>query len=56
MFVNKKDDTRILCINYWQLNKIIMKNKYPLPIIDEIFDQLKGSIVFSKFELRLIYH
>ena len=43
LFVNKKDGTLRLCIDYRQLNKLTIKNKYPLPRIDDLFDQLKGA-------------
>ena len=52
----KKDETIRLSINYRQLNKIIIKNKYLLPRIDDLFDQLQGASVFSKIDLRLGYH
>ena len=45
-FVKKKDGTLRLCINYRQLNKLAIKNKYPLPRIDDLFDQLKGASIF----------
>jgi hypothetical protein len=54
--VKNKDGTLILCINYQKLNKMTIKNKYLLPIIDDIFDQLRGSKIFSKIELRSGYH
>ena len=56
LFVKKKDGTLRLCVDYMQLNKMIVKNKYPLPRIDDLFDQLKGASVFSKIELRFGYH
>jgi hypothetical protein len=56
LFVKKKDGTLRLCIDYRQLNKVTVKNKYPLPRIDDLFDQLKGAKVFSKIDLRSIYH
>ena len=56
MFIKKKDGTVRLCIDYWQLNKITIKNKYPLPRIDDLFDQLQGANVFSKIDLRFGYH
>ena len=56
MFVKKKDGTFCLCIDYRQLNKVIVKNMYPLPRIDDLFDQLKGARVFSKIDLRSGYH
>ena len=56
LFVKKKDSTFRLCVDYRQLNKMTMKNKYPLPKIDDLFDQLKGASVFSKIDLRSGYH
>ena len=56
LFVKKKDGTLWLCIDYRQLNKLIVKNKYPLPIINDLFDQLKGASIFSKIDLRYGYH
>ena len=51
LFVKKKDDTLRMCIDYRQINKVIVKNKYPLPRIEDLFDQLKGAGVFSKIDL-----
>jgi len=56
LFVRKKDGTHRLCIDYRQLNKITMKNKYPLPRIDDLFDQLKGVRVFSKIDMISGYY
>ena len=56
LFVKKKDGTFRLCIDYRELNKVTVKNKYPLPWIDDLFDQLQGSRVFSKIDLRSGYH
>ena len=56
LFVKKKDGTLRLCIDYRQLNKMTIKNRYPLPHIDDLFDQVRGSTVFSKIDLRSGYH
>jgi hypothetical protein len=56
LFVKKKDGTLRLCIDFRQLNKVIVKNKYPLPRIDDLFDQLKGAKIFSNIDLRYGYH
>ncbi|CAL2256384.1 unnamed protein product [Prunus armeniaca] len=56
LFVKKKDGTMRLCIDYRQLNKVTVRNKYPLPRIDDLFDQLKGAKVFPKIDLRSGYH
>ena len=56
LFVKKKDGSLRLCIDYRQLNKVTIKNKYPLPIIDDLFNQLQGARCFSKIDLRLGYH
>ena len=56
LFVRKKDITMRLCIDYRMLNKVTIKNRYPLPRIDNLFDQMKGAIVFSKIDLRSGYH
>ena len=55
-FEKEKDGTLQLCIDYRQLNKFIVKNKYPLPRIDDLFDQMRGVKVFSKIDLRSSYH
>ncbi|KAG8490535.1 hypothetical protein CXB51_013654 [Gossypium anomalum] len=52
LFVKKKDGTMRMCIDYRQLNKVTIKNKYPLPRIDDLFNQLKRATVFSKIDLR----
>jgi hypothetical protein len=56
IFVKKKDHTLRLCVDYRPLNEVTIKNKYPLPRIDLLFDQLAGAKVFSKIDLRSGYH
>ncbi|GJS33920.1 putative reverse transcriptase domain-containing protein [Tanacetum coccineum] len=56
LFVKKKDGSFWMCIDYWELNKLTVKNCYPLPRIDDLFDQLQGSTVYSKIDLRSGYH
>jgi hypothetical protein len=56
IFVPKKDGTQRLCVDYHALNEVIIKNKYPLPRIDDLFDQLYGAFVFSKVDLQSGYH
>ena len=56
LFVKKKDVSMRLCINYRELNKRTIKNKYPLPRIEGLFDQLREATVFSKIDLRSSYH
>ncbi|KAL4378035.1 hypothetical protein GQ457_02G032070 [Hibiscus cannabinus] len=56
LFLKKKDGTLRLCIDYQKLNKLTVKNKYPLPRIDDLFDQFRGASVFSKIDLRSGYY
>ncbi|KAL4020671.1 hypothetical protein IC575_019452 [Cucumis melo] len=56
LFVKKNDGSMRLCIDYRELNKVTVKNRYPLPRIDDLFDQLQGATVFSKIDLRSGYH
>jgi hypothetical protein len=56
LFVEKKDGTRRMCIDYQALNEVTIKNKYPLPRIEDLFDQLRGASVFSKIDLGSGYH
>ena len=56
LFVGQKDGSIRLCIDYRELNKLTIKNKYPLLRIEDLFDQLQGLLVFSKINLRLGYH
>ena len=56
LFAKKKDKTLRLCIDYRQLNRVTIKNRYPLPRIDDLFDQLRGARVYSKIDLRTGYH
>ena len=56
LFSKKKDKTLRLCIDYRQLNRVMIKNRYPLPRIDDLFDQLRGARVYSKIDLRTGYH
>jgi hypothetical protein len=56
LFVEKKDGTRRMCVDYRALKKVTIKNKYPLPRIEDLFDQLRGDSVFSNIDLRSGYH
>ncbi|GJX23076.1 putative reverse transcriptase domain-containing protein [Tanacetum coccineum] len=56
LFVKKKDGSFQMCIDYQELSKLTVKNRYPLPRIDDLFDQLQGSSVYSKIDLRSGYH
>jgi hypothetical protein len=51
IFVKKKDGSLRLCVDYRDLNRAIMKNRYLMPRIDDLFDQMKGAVVFSKIDL-----
>nr|GFD26754.1 putative reverse transcriptase domain-containing protein [Tanacetum cinerariifolium] len=54
--LSKKDGSFRMCINYLELSKLTIKNRYPLPRIDDLFDQLQGSLYLSKIDLRSGYH
>src|SRR6187455_1030284 len=56
LFVQKKDGSQRMCVDYRSLNDVTMKNKYLLPRIEDLFDQMRGEMVFSKIDLRLGYH
>ena len=56
LFFKNKDGSLSMCINYRQLNKVTIKNKYHLSRIDDLFDQLQGASYFSKIDLRSAYH
>ncbi|GKB75850.1 putative reverse transcriptase domain-containing protein, partial [Tanacetum coccineum] len=56
LFVKKKDGSFLMCIDYRKLKKLAIKNRYPLPRIDDFFDLLQGSSVYSKIDLRSGYH
>jgi hypothetical protein len=56
LFVEKKDDSKKLCVDYRALNAVTIKNKYPLPHIDVLFEQLRGAKIFSKIDLNSAYH
>jgi hypothetical protein len=56
LFVSKKDGSRRMCVDYRSLNEVTIKNKYSLPQIEDLFDQMRGAKVFSKIDLRSGYH
>jgi hypothetical protein len=56
LFMNKKDGSRRMCVDYRSLNEVTIKNKYPLPQIEDLFDQMRGATIFSKIDLRSGYH
>ena len=56
LFMKNKDGTFKMCIDYHKMNKLTIKNRYPLPRIDDLFDQFRGASVFSKIDLRTGYH
>jgi hypothetical protein len=56
LFVEKKDGTQRMCVDYRSLNEVTIKNKYPLPWIEDLFDQMNGASMFLKIDLRLGYH
>jgi hypothetical protein len=56
LFMEKKDGSKRLCVDYRALNQVTIKNKYPLPHIDVLFEQLRGAKVFSKIDLNSSYH
>ena len=56
LFVEMKDGSQRMCVDYRSLNEVTIRNKYPLPRIEDLFDQMKGARIFSKIDLRLGYH
>jgi hypothetical protein len=56
LFVQKKDGSQRMCVDYRSLNDVTIQNKYPLPSIEDLFDQMRGARVFSKIDLRSGYH
>jgi hypothetical protein len=56
LFVQKKDGSQRMCVDYRSLNDVTVRNKYPLPRIEDLFDQMRGARVFSKIDLRSGYH
>jgi hypothetical protein len=56
LFVQKNDGLQTMCVDYRSLNDVIMKNKYPLPRVEDLFDQMRGARIFLKIDLRVGYH
>jgi hypothetical protein len=56
LFMEKKDGTQWMCVDYWSFNEVTIKNMYLHPIIEDLFDQMKGASVFPKVDLRSGYH
>jgi hypothetical protein len=56
LFVEKKDGTQRMCVDYCSLNEVTIKNKYPLPRIKDLFNQMKGASIFLKIDMRSVYH
>jgi hypothetical protein len=56
LFVQKKDGSQRMCVDYRSLNDVTIKNKYPLPDIEDLFDQMRDAMIFSKIDLRSSYH
>jgi hypothetical protein len=56
LFIQKKDGSQGMCVDYMTLNDVAVKNKYPLPRIEDLFDQMRDARVFSKIDLRSRYH